>query len=395
MAIPEPNSAFQQDCDQADTLCFFGLGTLFHDCLPQLLLAAGRIPDVLCDNAPEKWGKSHAGLLCISPKDLLARPGRTVILICMRNADAVADKFTALGCYVFIAQFDRFQHGVRSIVAGSALTKRLAAISTPAPMRDMAGRWALVTGASRGLGRQIACALARLGVHLVLHARTTEHLTETSDICSGFGVQTHLLAADLGQPEAIDLLLGKIDRLKLPIDILYNNAGISPSSYGSFWNTPADAFASAFTVNTLAPIRLSQHLLPTMIARRSGRIINVSSSIQRRPAEIAYACSKAALDKFVFDICDTLQGTGVMISLLDPGWLQTDMGGPDAPFRVDSALTGALLAAVVDGDVNGRWIAAQDYSSLSLNDAIRKAVANGIGCRMVAPDLTFPSDPTS
>jgi short-subunit dehydrogenase len=307
----------------------------------------------------------------------------------MRNAEAVSETFSVQGCEVFIANFDRVQHGVRSVDAASTLAeKQAAAAAAAAPMINIAGRWALVTGASRGLGRQIACGLARLGTHLVLHARSPDHLAETTALCSAFGGNTHALTADLGRPEEIENFLDQLDSLGVPIDILYNNAGISPSNYGDFWKTPADAFAIAMAVNTFAPIRLCQHVLPTMIERRFGRVVNVSSSIQRRPAEIAYACSKAALDKFVVDIRDTLTGTGAMISLLDPGWLRTDMGGPNAPFAVDSALPGALLAAVVDGDINGHWIAAQDFAGMSLENAVRKAVVNGLCVSSIDPDIT-------
>ncbi len=132
-------------------------------------------------------------------------------------------------------------------------------------------------------------------------------------------------------------------------------------------------FIDCYTVNTLAPIRICQTLIPAMRRRGFGRIVNVSSSIQKRPGEMAYACSKAALDKFVHDLSPSLAGSGVMLSLLDPGWLSTDMGGPSASNDVDSVLPGGLLGALVDGNVNGRWFSAQDYRGLTIESAIRKA----------------------
>jgi NAD(P)-dependent dehydrogenase (short-subunit alcohol dehydrogenase family) len=102
-------------------------------------------------------------------------------------------------------------------------------------------------------------------------------------------------------------------------------------------------------------------------------VINISSTIQRRPTEMAYACSKAALSKFVHDFAPSLQGTGVMMSLVCPGYVRSDMGGTQAPHPVESVIPGAILGALMDIDVNGRWFIAQDYAGLSLQDALKRA----------------------
>jgi NAD(P)-dependent dehydrogenase (short-subunit alcohol dehydrogenase family) len=109
-----------------------------------------------------------------------------------------------------------------------------------------------------------------------------------------------------------------------------------------------------------------------MISQGYGRVVNVSSTIQYRPYEMAYACSKAALDKYVHDISPTLDGTGVKMSLLDPGWLKTDMGGENATHDVESVLPGALLGVVMDDFENGRWFSAQDFAGQDLESAIAK-----------------------
>ena len=185
------------------------------------------------------------------------------------------------------------------------------------------------------------------------------------------------VAAALSNPEELEKLIAWLRDTAPPIDILYNNAGISPSNYGGFWQMPTAAFHNSYVVNVMAPIRLCQQLLPRMMERGFGRIINVSSSIQKRPGEMAYACSKAALDKFVFDLQPELEGSGVMMSLLDPGWLRTDMGGADATHAVESVLPGALLGVLIDGDVNGSWFSAQDYAGMTVEHAIEKAFFTG------------------
>lgn len=375
-AVFEEAAALRRAATEADTICFFGLGALFEACFGQLVLATGKAPDVLCDNAPQKWGQTFFGIPCISPELLAGYPKRILIVICTRNYEQAAAQLTALSFNnIFLAHFERGYHRLCSIKRNDA--QKPHGVATGSRVLSLRGKWALVTGATRGIGRQIAIALARQGVNVVVHGRSLDSTAKIEQSCRALEAKTLPIAADLGNPEELETLIASLRDNLPPIDLLFNNAGISPSNYGGFWQMPTEAFHTSYAVNVVAPIRLCQQLIPGMKKRGFGRIVNTSSSIQKRPGEMAYACSKAALDKFVFDLQPELEGSGVMMSLLDPGWLRTDMGGTEAAHTVESVLPGALLGALIDGDVNGSWFSAQDYVGMSIDEAIEKAFLIG------------------
>jgi 3-oxoacyl-[acyl-carrier protein] reductase len=223
---------------------------------------------------------------------------------------------------------------------------------------DIRGKWALVTGASRGIGRQVSLGLAQYSCNLVLHSRDIANTKSLADLLAGTGVQVRQVAGELSDQNQVDAMLKGIP----PIDILYNNAAIMTPFHSDWQNVPAEDFRKSFEVNIISLIRICHHLIPGMVKRRWGRIINVTSGIKDQPELIAYAISKAAVDKFVFDTVIRLKDTGVLMNLLDPGWLRTDLGGPKAPNAVESVLPGALVPALVDDGTTGKLFCAQDYA---------------------------------
>jgi NAD(P)-dependent dehydrogenase (short-subunit alcohol dehydrogenase family) len=361
------------ETDANESLCFFGTGALFHACFEQLVLVAGKRPDFLCDNNAEKWGRSFFGIPCVAPDDLPADHEHTKVILCLQDFEAASIQLRALGYNrVYLAHFNRGYHQVDSLRRIEA--DSIASQATPDyVLRSLRGQWALVTGASRGIGQQIARALATHGLNLICHARTDESAHKACHSLAVDGITALPFAADLANQQALDNLCVWLAKSAPPISVLYNNAGISPPCPEGFWGMTTKELSLSYAVNAIAPIRICQAVIPGMKARGFGRVVNVSSSIQCRPDEMAYACSKAALDKFVHDLSPHLESTGVMMSLLDPGWLRTDMGGVAAPQDVGSVLPGALLGALVNGNVNGRWISAQDYNGQTLENAARKA----------------------
>lgn len=227
-------------------------------------------------------------------------------------------------------------------------------------MLDIRNKWALVTGASRGVGLQVARALASKGCNLVIHSRKNEHTVPVAQQLSK-NVKVIQLEAELSDIEAVKEMAEKAEKLSGGIDILYNNAGVMTAYRTDFYAATQDEYLKSFLVNTIAPITICNIIIPQMIKRGFGRVVNVTSGIKDEPQLMPYAASKAALDKFVFDMANHLKGTGVLMNLMDPGWLRTDLGGPNAPNPVESVLPGALVPVLLEEQVCGKLFRAQDF----------------------------------
>jgi NAD(P)-dependent dehydrogenase (short-subunit alcohol dehydrogenase family) len=231
---------------------------------------------------------------------------------------------------------------------------------------DIRGKWALVTGASRGIGQQVCLGLCEHGCNLVLHSRDQSHTNSLAAQLSARGVQVRQIAAELSDQNQVDAMLTSLLATGPGIDIVYNNAAVMTPSRNDWQNFPADDFRKSFEVNVISLIRICLRLIPGMVQRRWGRIINVTSGVKDQPEMIAYATSKAAVDKFVADTASHLKSSGVLMNLLDPGWLRTDMGGKNAPNSVESVLPGALVPALLDDGTTGQLFRAQDYAGKAI-----------------------------
>jgi 3-oxoacyl-[acyl-carrier protein] reductase len=227
---------------------------------------------------------------------------------------------------------------------------------------DIRGKWALVTGASRGIGRLVALALADRGCNVVVHSRNLDHTAALERELVQKGVRCAGVAGDLSDQLQVERLLDDAVAASGGFDILYNNAAIQTAFREPYTETPSDDFRKSFEVNAISAIRMTYRLLPEMRARRWGRVVQVTSGIQDIPQLMAYAASKAALDKFVRDTVPSLRKSGVLMNLLDPGWLRTDLGGPSAPNAVETVLPGALVPVLLEGEVHGVLFRAQDYA---------------------------------
>jgi 3-oxoacyl-[acyl-carrier protein] reductase len=231
-------------------------------------------------------------------------------------------------------------------------------------MRCLENRWALVTGSSRGIGREIALGLAARKCNVILQAREINHLKETAALVEACGVRVGKVEGDLGSRQGIDAILRGVTQTTERVDILYNNAAIQ-NAWKPMLEISLDEWLPVFQVNLFSMIALCNALVPGMRQRGYGRIINLSSGIQDTPSLAPYSVSKAAVDKYTRDLAAELRGTNVLANYLDPGWLRTDMGGPNAEHAVSTVLPGALVPALLeDNGPSGKLFSAQDFKYL-------------------------------
>ena len=240
-------------------------------------------------------------------------------------------------------------------------------------MYQVKGRWALITGAARGIGYLSAKFMAQQGVNLILHSRSLSHTEKVLSEVLAMGVQARAVEADLNDLSQVERMLCQIDTFGVDVDIVLNNAGLQVAYRTEYFTTPKEDYEISFRVNTISPALICYHFLPKMIARGTGRILNTTSGISLDVCQAGYSASKAALDKITIDLGSRVEGTDVMINLTDPGWCRTDLGGPHAPNAPESAIPGIVVGVFVDDKKSGRYLGAQHFAGMSLEDAVAKA----------------------
>jgi short-subunit dehydrogenase len=178
---------------------------------------------------------------------------------------------------------------------------------------------ALVTGASSGIGADLARELARGGHDLVLAARRVEPMTALAGELATYGATATVIAADLAQPGAADRLAGELASRGLAVDVLINSAGLGAN--GPFVESDPARNAEMLQVNVVALTELTRLLLPGMVARRRGRVMLVASTagFQPGPQMAVYCATKAYVLHFGEAIAYELRGSGVTVTTVCPG----------------------------------------------------------------------------
>jgi uncharacterized protein len=196
---------------------------------------------------------------------------------------------------------------------------------------------ALVTGASSGIGRSLARLLAADGCDLVLVARRGDELERlAAELTSEYGVSVATHPVDLARPDSAAALLDRLDTGRLPIDILINNAGFGMR--GAFAGLPLDRQLEMIALNVTTLTLLTHRLLPGMLSRQHGGVLNVGSTagFQPGPFMAVYYATKAYVVSFTEALAEEVTGSGVRVSCLAPG--ATDTG-----FAAEAGATDASL----------------------------------------------------
>ncbi len=186
-------------------------------------------------------------------------------------------------------------------------------------------RWALVTGASSGIGAEFASQLAGRGMHLILAARRKENMTElATELNTRHGTRCHIITIDLSEPESGKALYDEIKRLGIDVELLVNNAGIG--MIGQIETTDPEEVRKMLNLNLLTLTDLTYRVLPEMIQRGHGAIINMSSQAAFQPVAFmaAYAASKSFILHFSEALWAEARSRGVTVMALCPGVTRTD-----------------------------------------------------------------------
>jgi len=231
-------------------------------------------------------------------------------------------------------------------------------------MRNLRGKNAVLTGASRGLGPYIARALGQRGVNLTLTARTADALEATAKEVSAVRVNAIAIPMDITDQAGRERLLKEAVAANGPVDILINNAGIEWVS--EYTNMSAEQIERMIQTNLVAPLILSRLVLPEMIARGSGHVVMMSSLGGKKgsPYSATYAATKAGLIEWTSGIREELRKTGVSASVICPGFV-SDAGmfavyekrapllaGESTPEQVADAVIHAIERDVAEITVN-------------------------------------------
>jgi len=220
-------------------------------------------------------------------------------------------------------------------------------------------RIAVVTGANRGLGLETSRQLARQGIQVVLTSRSGDKGLAAVEQLRKAGLEVRFHALDVTDPAAVTALANFVEQEYGQLDILVNCAGVFSDPYdpshpdvSSIFTAEIGTIRTSLETNTYGALRVAQSLIPLMKGR--GNVVNVSSGMGQlsdmNGCCPAYRLSKVALNAVTRILADELKDTKIKINSVCPGWVRTDMGGPNAELSVEQGAKGIVWAACLPED---------------------------------------------
>lgn len=190
-------------------------------------------------------------------------------------------------------------------------------------MQENKGKFAVITGASSGIGYELAKQFAKNGFDILITSKNPDHIQKAKKNLHDFGVEIETFAADLATHEGIDDLYTKIKSMNRPLDAIAINAGVGV--YGEFKDTDLEDEHNLINLNVMCPVHLSKLVLQDMVAQGEGKILFTASIAGTSPGPLmsVYHASKAFLLSFSYALREELKDTGVTVTALLPGATET------------------------------------------------------------------------
>ncbi len=229
------------------------------------------------------------------------------------------------------------------------------------PEGELRGRVALVTGGGRGIGRNVALELAAAGASVAVAARSAVEIQETADEVGGVAIE-----CDVSDRAAVERMVEQVESARGRLDLLVANAGMSVAENRAAWELEPADWWRVFEVNVLGVYLCCRAVIPGMLARGGGRIVNVASGAAYLPglASTAYSSSKAAVHRFSETLARQLEPHGIPVFSISPGLVRTRMTEgfrEDAPWTPPE-LAPRLVRALASGRLDrlaGRYLHAE------------------------------------
>jgi NAD(P)-dependent dehydrogenase (short-subunit alcohol dehydrogenase family) len=221
------------------------------------------------------------------------------------------------------------------------------------------GKCALVTGGNKGIGFAICQGLVAAGFDVIVAARSLDKAKTAIEKLSSNNSQIRAIELDITDDESIDRAVKNLTQDIKALDVLINNAGIYPDEGVNILTVSRELLNRTMNTNTFSPIRVTQAFLPLLEKATAAKVINVSSGygqLNGLSADVpSYCLSKLTLNGATIMLAQALQSKGIVVNAIDPGWVQTDMGGSSAPRTPEQgADTAVWLATEAPSNLSGK-----------------------------------------